>query len=1001
LSHKTGKRVLTASTTIALAAVGLAAAPLAAHAAAADVTLTNVCGGAGLDYVTLPANTGIYTFKAAGDSAVDLTVDTSDATIGGANTAGANAATATLSADQATYKVTLSDELYDAATGKAVTAFAVYDESGAKASLGTFDNATCAVSSVPSLTSDPAKKTITVTKGTGIDWVVSIADGTNAADTTVTTSGLFVLPDAEVDATGKILSNLTTGPASAVLKWSATDGPLATQTLTVAGAVGTELVTVTAKPSPGYTGVDVVKSYKMDSRSQVSFVQPTKQDRDGIESDTLTLPNIQGVTWFYSTKDVGSAPGGTATAGNTSLGVYTAPTITGGTAGDWNKVTFQSGETQAVITRPKDNASGKIFWQAVLTDMSKYKWDAVNTSGATVESGAATFQDTTAIKSLPAPEMVNADGANDYYVLPKVPGVTWTVVGGGNTTTYTSDNPLLGTRIPVYTYGQVNPVEYTFTASISVADQARYAWDPAVTLKQWKQEYDSRTSITPAAPSFVDQTGIFEDAVTFPQLQTGMTSYKIALSDTAVPTTATQYVDGSWYGKTIKLTDLQRTLAGGDIAFVHVLIVAEPNDSLYVVTKGADGNPVKSSWSYSFTNTVVIVPQAPVQSDQAGSANDTLTFPMDPRVTYKTVQNGITRTIAYSDLGKPLPYTGRVTVIAEAATGYLLQPKPDGTAPDPWIFTFTSETDVTPQAPTQDDQENVANDTYTLPDQAGVIWMVDGVEMAAGTHSTEGKSSVTITAEPADGTTFADGAKTSWTFTYGGMPATPEVSNEIVADANVPTAKIDWSSDSASSYKVTFQKLLGNGQRGPELTWFADTEATTANFVAMEGDKYYIRVVAMNDNGESEAAETLVSFSGQRGYVDIAPGEGTFGGSWDHLTNLLKAQNLPYWDDTAALGYNNSSFTVTLPEGSRSFDLYATVHQYGSKGKITVNGVNWADFDTNSAKWGAVTDPYMYPVRSVSGWDPTAAAWKTVTIKVTIVDPDPMHYVALDAYEAR
>ena len=77
------------------------------------------------------------------------------------------------------------------------------------------------------------------------------------------------------------------------------------------------------------------------------------------------------------------------------------------------------------------------------------------------------------------------------------------------------------------------------------------------------------------------------------------------------------------------------------------------------------------------------------------------------------------------------------------------------------------------------------------------------------------------------------------------------------------------------------------------------------------------------------------------------------------------------------------------------------MHQYGSKGKITVNGVNWADFDTNSAKWGAVTDPYMYPVRSVSGWDPTSAAWKTVTIKVTVVDPDPMHYVALDAYEAR
>ena len=75
-------------------------------------------------------------------------------------------------------------------------------------------------------------------------------------------------------------------------------------------------------------------------------------------------------------------------------------------------------------------------------------------------------------------------------------------------------------------------------------------------------------------------------------------------------------------------------------------------------------------------------------------------------------------------------------------------------------------------------------------------------------------------------------------------------------------------------------------------------------------------------------------------------------------------------------------------------ELYATVHRYGAPGRALINGRNWADFETNSAYWGAVSDPYLYPVRRVSGWEPDGAP-----ISLTVrVGGTPAQYVALDAY---
>lgn len=79
--------------------------------------------------------------------------------------------------------------------------------------------------------------------------------------------------------------------------------------------------------------------------------------------------------------------------------------------------------------------------------------------------------------------------------------------------------------------------------------------------------------------------------------------------------------------------------------------------------------------------------------------------------------------------------------------------------------------------------------------------------------------------------------------------------------------------------------------------------------------------------------------------------------------------------------------------GAATYDV--TYHRYGAPGTILINGRNWADFDTNSSSWGPVSDPYRYPVRSVSGWEPSESTTLTVRVGGTRAQ-----YVALDAYEA-
>lgn len=984
---------------MALAFAGFSAMPFAAQAAAADVTLTNVCGGAGQDYIQLPKNTGKYTIQTTGLPAGDIVVDTDAAGITATpGTTGLSGATATnaqtsLDASGTKIKVTLPDQVYDT-TGPVgsrtlLPTFAIYDSSSTKVAEGVvtaanITDATCSVQSIPApfatLAASPATSggTITVTKGTGLVWTVtdgtSVQDGTGAAVNAKITNAADVLES----------DNKT-------IKFPAGAGPDATVKLQVSDSTR---IIVTASPAPGYTGVAKNFDFKLDAKQQVTYVAPTKSDVDGKANDTFTVKNIPGVTWYYNADP---AAVWTDPAAATAEAMTTA--MTANTAAGWKAIVPQAGADSTTVTRPGDATTVKV--RAQLADFAKYKWDAADTAPNTAKVADQTFTNTTKIVAIPAPTLVDGPGNADYYILPKVDGLGWTVTStrkdgtAGPSVTYSSTDSRLGTQVPVFT--TMPPETYTFTA---VADTANnYEIDTTkVTKSTWTQVFDNRAAVTPEGPKWIDATGLVNDAVTFPAMQSGLKGYEFAItSGTTQPQTADwRFVDFTWYGKTVSLTDLQKAIGANvdPATFTHVWVRTAANDTTAVLANDAKGNPVTSAWDYNFTNAMVVTPVAPVQTPVAGGSSYTLTFPNDPTVIYSvTDANGVTKDIAATDLGKALPYSGIVTVKARSASPgvYVIAPNPDGSAPTPWTFKPTTSTPLTPMAPVN------TTTTYTLPVQEGVVWYVDGVAADPATlgkpQSNGGKTSIVIKAMPASGFTFADGAQTTWTLDFKNPTgSTVTVTNQIVQGAQFPTTLFTWSAPNAVSYTTSYQKINADGTMGPEIAWLKDTTATSSPFIAMPGDHYRIYVTAKDTNGVvTTRAASDVTFAAAtgpitEGWTDLNSSTATYVGTWKDMRNL----NLPYYNDSVMIGYNGVA-TLTLPAGTKYFELYGTVFANGGAGTLKVNGTNWADFTTN----GTLDQPYKQMLRRLSLPDTGAP------ITISIVPRNGTgQYLALDAYKA-
>lgn len=79
---------------------------------------------------------------------------------------------------------------------------------------------------------------------------------------------------------------------------------------------------------------------------------------------------------------------------------------------------------------------------------------------------------------------------------------------------------------------------------------------------------------------------------------------------------------------------------------------------------------------------------------------------------------------------------------------------------EPTVVTPTNPTFVNPTC------EVGSTGSYTIPEEEGVVYMINGEAVDAGTYQAAKGSTVTITAEPAEGYVFSEGATTSWTHTF-------------------------------------------------------------------------------------------------------------------------------------------------------------------------------------------------------------------------------------------
>ncbi|QQS20036.1 hypothetical protein IPL85_01080 [Candidatus Saccharibacteria bacterium] len=153
--------------------------------------------------------------------------------------------------------------------------------------------------------------------------------------------------------------------------------------------------------------------------------------------------------------------------------------------------------------------------------------------------------------------------------------------------------------------------------------------------------------------------------------------------------------------------------------------------------------------------TVVSVPAVPSTNDPCGPNNATWNKPADTNQLDWSLQNGV------------LKVTGKAGYVFPGnQTTYTY-----GTAQDGNVACFIPVQPTTPVV--KDDKCGLSNDTYTIPSVLGVKYLVNNNVVSAGTRSTNGATSVTITAQAMPG--YVLNGQSSWTLTFTNLSCVKEV----------------------------------------------------------------------------------------------------------------------------------------------------------------------------------------------------------------------------------
>lgn len=982
----TGKRVLTASTTLALAAVGLAAMPMAAHAAPVSVpTLVSACGAA--DTLLLPAGSPLTRYSVdAAKTIKTLPAHTTDAD------------------GNRVYKLTDLGALVDAdgdpKTARTFTAnFNLYS--------ATDPTPTAVADLTPAITDEictvivganndaPPKMEVAAPKLPEVAGTVGgqlTLEYQKGAQWTVTSDGVTTVYGESAFGTAPVADKVT-------------------KTFTVTG----KNTTVTLQPvDPGIVTSPTPLSWTFFNDGLTDITPPSAPTQ---VAGAVTLQDAPAGTAWYVTDNTVTDPA--------------AAKLVGVPSTDPNAKKLEAGET-------------KKYW-LIVTDSTQAFAD-----GTTSKVWSLSYSSAMTTLETKATDIVWADNTgfdNDSFTVPTAAGITFYYVqnnaSGTPSTAFDAANPTAGgwALAPQGTPVKVNTPT---TPYVHIAAVLKDGTTTQFDVKGWKNadetaeltapagpayvgyKFTGLTTVTPGAPAVNDANLADSDTFTFPVAVEGV-EYTITANDGTAARNLVAPVAPATYaslygGKTFTRAQWAGIFTSLDtsksVTFSVSAAIAAANTATHQLAPTAT-----KSWTLTASVGAVVTAPAPIFSENTGPSDKPdqvlISVPKDNSVTYvvstwsDTSGDGIPDpgelTPVTADQGTPstdgvtkyslaeLATTGAaVVVVATPVGGRLSNADPDVTTKT-WTYQFAKGQMASVPTPIKDNQPGTDKDTYTLPGATGIQWYVDNVafDMAKVNipQSAANKSVITVIAKPLAGYAFADG-KTYESFTLDfaqdPTPTTPVVTNAIIQGAANPSSAFTWAMSGATSYTVTYQKINADGTAGPVLPWLTDTTLTGATFVAMPGDHYRIFVTAKDAAGKvSDAASSDVTFPGTTapsGLSDLSPSTATFVGSWVDLRNVAP---LPYFNNSAMIGYNGYA-TLTVPAGTKTFELYGTVFGAGGYGTLQVNGVNWANFSSN----GTMAQPYQVMLRRLNLPD----TGMPITIRI-IAANGPGQYLALDAYK--
>ncbi|NMR32491.1 FG-GAP repeat domain-containing protein, partial [Crystallibacter degradans] len=497
---------------------------------------------------------------------------------------------------------------------------------------------------------------------------------------------------------------------------------------------GSGSVTVTAKAQTDYVleaGAAAEWTHTFEAKSYAVTPEPVAfVDVDGAESDSYTVPGVEGVEYLVNDEVVAAGTYPAAGSITVTARVLEGYFLAGGAATEWAhtfKATPYVVMPEPVVFTDADGADNDSYTVPVgegveyLVDGNVVAGGTYPASGAVkataraladyVLSGEATVEwsHVFAAKSYEvspvAVSFIEADGTEeDSYTIPAAEGVEYLVSGE---------------VVAAGTY----PASGSITVTARVVEDYFLAEDAAT---EWTHTFKATPYVVVPEPVvFTDADGTAEDTFTIPS------------------------VDGVAYVVAGETLEPGVHTASGTVT---VTAIAKTD---YALEVGAD-----AAWSHTFKATPFMVVPGPVLfSDEDGTAGDTVTIPSVEGVEY----------LLDGEVMEPGTHAaaGAVTVTARAAADYVLSVDSE-TA---WSHTFKETPyEATPEAVTFDDEAG----QYTIPEVEGVRYYVGGVEKDAGTHAAP-VGDLTVTAKPEADYVLA--GTTSWSHTFE-PKATPSIRSE-------------------------------------------------------------------------------------------------------------------------------------------------------------------------------------------------------------------------------